>query len=427
LQQANKLANCAIYALRQSVVWFGRSSFHLEMVKNELQTELKENVHYTILHSQAGQSVLHKIAENFNAYQEGVSAFFRGENPIKPKLPHYRKKGGLHEITYPLQALKKKYDDDGYPLLGFPLGWDIKKLYGEDMHDIDYVWMPYPTNINPDNIVEVTISPQNGDLYAVFVYKTSSDIKALNYELALGIDHGVNNWLTCVPNSGKQGFIIDGKQLKAFNQLYHKEVSNAKTGKPEGFWSNHLDRLTGKRNRQMHDATNKAARVIINYCLKESIGNIVFGWNKGQSQRMEMGRKNKTLEYSLTLRYQNFATIPTGKLKERLKQLCSSHGICFHETEESYTSRSSFFDHDELHVFGEKPESWKASGKRTKRGLYVTGTARHISSDANGACNILKKVAHKIGISRKGRGQRAEGRRDKSLLMNVRTLDLDHS
>jgi len=399
LQQANKLANCAIYALRQSVIWFGRSNFHPEMVKNELQTELKENVHYTILHSQAGQSVLHKIAENFNAYQEGVSAFFRGENPIKPKLPHYRKKDGLHEITYPLQALKKKYDENGYPLLGFPLGWDIKKLYGEGMHDIDYIWMPYPTNINPENLVEVTISPQNGDLYAVFVYKTSSEIKALNYELALGIDHGVNNWLTCVPNTGKQGFIIDGKQLKAFNQLYHKEVSNAKTGKPEGFWSNHLDRLTGKRNRQMHDATNKAAKVIIDYCLKESIGNIVFGWNKGQSQRISMGRKNKTLEYSLTLRYQNFATITTGELKERLKQMCTQYGICFQKTEESYTSKSSFFDLDDFHVFGERPESWKASGKRTKRGLYVTALSFHISSDANGACNILRKIAVNIGIS----------------------------
>lgn len=139
----------------------------------------------------------------------------------------------------------------------------------------------------------------------------------------------------------------------------------------------------------MQDATNKAAKLIIDYCLKESIGNIVFGWNKGQSQRMEMGRKNN----------QNFATIPTGKLKERLKQMCTQCGIRFHETEESYTSKSSFFDNDDLHVFGERPESWKASGKRTKRGLYVTALGFHISSDANGACNILRKIAVNIGIS----------------------------
>ena len=103
---------------------------------------------------------------------------------------------------------------------------------------------------------------------------------------------------------------------------------------------------------------------------------------------MEMGRKNN----------QNFATIPTGKLKERLKQMCLRFGIRFHETEESYTSKSSFFDNDHLHVFGEKPKSWKASGQRTKRGLYVTSKGFHISSDANGACNILRKIAVNIGI-----------------------------
>lgn len=104
---------------------------------------------------------------------------------------------------------------------------------------------------------------------------------------------------------------------------------------------------------------------------------------------MSMGRKNN----------QNFATIPTGKLKERLKQMCEKHGIRFHETEESYTSQSSFFDNDDLHVFGERPESWKASGQRTKRGLYVTAQGNHISSDANGACNILRKIAVPLGIS----------------------------
>jgi|GEM_PF-4305989 len=34
------------------------------------------------------------------------------------------------------------------------------------MHSIDYIWMPYPTNINQSDIVEVTISPQGGELYA---------------------------------------------------------------------------------------------------------------------------------------------------------------------------------------------------------------------------------------------------------------------
>ncbi len=127
LKQANSLFNCAIFALRQSVIWFGRSNFHIEMVKNELQTEFKENPHYLMLYSQAGQSILHKVAENFSSYTEGVSAFFQGTNLNKPSLPGYRTKGGLFEFTFPAQALKKKYDEDGIAKIGLPLGWDIKK------------------------------------------------------------------------------------------------------------------------------------------------------------------------------------------------------------------------------------------------------------------------------------------------------------
>ncbi|MEH2447051.1 MAG: transposase [Nostoc sp.] len=40
----------------------------------------------------------------------------------------------------------------------------------------------------------------------------------------LGIDPGINNWLTCVSNVGTS-FIIDDKHLKSMNQYYNKRVS----------------------------------------------------------------------------------------------------------------------------------------------------------------------------------------------------------
>ena len=138
----------------------------------------------------------------------------------------------------------------------------------------------------------------------------------------------------------------------------------------------------------MHDAVNKAASYVIQYCLDEQIGTIVFGWNKGQKNASEMSRKNN----------QHFVSIPTGKLKERINQMCAWYGIEFVETEESYTSKTSFFDLDKLYVYGEKPVSWQSSGQRKKRGLYVTKKGFHISSDANGACNIMRKVAEKISL-----------------------------
>ncbi len=104
---------------------------------------------------------------------------------------------------------------------------------------------------------------------------------------------------------------------------------------------------------------------------------------------------------------QNFVQIPTAKLKERIKQLCEQYGIEFVETEESYTSQASFLDDDFLppaliNGGGEKPESWKPSGKRVKRGLYRSGDGNLINADCNGAANILRKVAATLGLCLKG-------------------------
>ena len=105
-----------------------------------------------------------------------------------------------------------------------------------------------------------------------------------------------------------------------------------------------------------------------------------------------MGKKNN----------QKFVQIPTGRLKGRIKQLCEQYGLEFVETEESYTSKASFLDSDVLPVFGAKPEGWKESGRRVKRGLYKSHDGIKINADCNGAANILRKVAAKLGIDLSG-------------------------
>ena len=192
----------------------------------------------------------------------------------------------------------------------------------------------------------------------------------LNQDNVLSIDHGLDNWLTCISNV-ETSFIVDGKHLKALNQWYNKRVATIKENKSQDFWCNLLDKITTKRNRQMGDAVNKAARIVINHCLKNNIGTIVFGLNKGQKQESSMGRKNN----------QKFVQIPTGKLKDRVEQLCEQYKIRFLETEESYTSKASNLDLDNIPVFGEKPEGWKPSGTRVKRGLYRCATGIELNAD----------------------------------------------
>lgn len=130
------------------------------------------------------------------------------------------------------------------------------------------------------------------------------------------------------------------------------------------------------------------ARQVIEHCLDNGIGTVVFGWNKGQKDSANMGAKTN----------QKFVQVPTARLKDRIKQLCEQYSIQFVETEESYTSKASFVDRDELPTFGEKPEGWQATGKRIKLGLYRIAQNWYINADCHGAANILRKVSMTLGL-----------------------------
>ncbi len=224
--------------------------------------------------------------------------------------------------------------------------------------------------------------PRSGYFDAVWICEGKPvEPVELDPDKALSIDPGLDNWLTCVDSLGN-AFIVDGKHLKSLNQWYNKRVATIKEGKPQGFWCRLLDRITGKRNRQMRNAVNKAARLVINHCLENGIGTLVFGWNKGQKQGSQMGRKTN----------QKFVSVPTARLKKRIQQLCEQYGIVFIEQEESYTSKASALNLDEIPVYGEKPEGWKQSGKRVKRGLYLSADGETINADCNGAWNIGRKA-----------------------------------
>ncbi|GAX36769.1 RNA-guided endonuclease InsQ/TnpB family protein [Nodularia sp. NIES-3585] len=368
--EANKLINCGIYYSRQ--YYFRTGKFPSQADLHKQIGTVQKNKHYQALYSDTAQQILTGVAESFKSFTSLLKGVKKGTVTQKPRLPNYRTPGGLALATFTGRSLKLK---DG--MIRFPLGSLVKAWFG-----IDSFYLPMPANLDFKSIREVRILPRNRCFYAEFVYQQNIKVIELDKSKVLGIDHGLNNWLTCVSNIGTS-FIVDGLHLKSLNQWYNKSVAKIKENKPQGFWSNRLAAITEKRHRQIRDAVNKAARIVINYCIDNKIGSIVFGWNTGQKDGADMGKKNN----------QKFVQIPTARLKNRIEQLCEQSGIDFIETEESYTSKASFLDSDELPTFGEKPEGWKSSGIRTERGLFKTATGIKINADCNGAANIVRKVA----------------------------------
>ncbi|NER86830.1 transposase [Moorena sp. SIO3A2] len=398
-EQANNLINCALYYARSkhykwlreqtesySVYWkedilkYGWKTYKCSTNYPELDKALKMNPHYKAMAAQSAQQTLKSVGESLKGYNQLVGAYYKG-NVDRPRLPRYRKKGGLAAVTFPKQALTYKNG----------LFWPSVSKESKPELLCDITLTP-PEFIDPDWVKEVTIRPYFGELWIDWVFDDGKQPVENNpnfdYSQAWSFDHGGDNWLTGVSTHGKS-LIIDGRKLKSMNQGYARLVAKYKAGKSDFYWDSNLDRVQRKRNNQMRDAINKAARFIVNRCLNDRIGNLVIGWNEGQKNNAKMGRRGN----------QNFVPIPTYRLIERLKQLCLEYGIKLTVTEESYTSKASYLDDDSLPKYGEKPTGWTPSGKRVKRGLYKASNGYLVNADCNAAANIARKVATQLGLN----------------------------
>jgi len=378
-QQSGKLYNTGVYFARQILFKTGRiltGKFDLVYEPSVAKSLLAQS-----MPSIPMQQTLMSVTETFRSFKQLRDLYIKGQLHFKPKPPNYLKGSKLFKVAYPNSSGQKPKLINNQ--LRFALGLTVKRWFG-----VAEFFLQMPTNIDYSKVKEFTILPKNGAFYLEMSYEVEKQKHELDINQALSIDLGTtDNLAACVDTLGNS-MLIDARALKAMNQLWNKKVSTRKEGKPESYWDNWLDRVTRKRNHQMRDGINKAVKLIINHCLTYQIGTLVVGWNEGFKANANMGRFHN----------QKFVQMPLGKLKDRLEQLCDLHGIRFEETEEAYTSKASYLDGDSLPKYGEKPEGWKASGRRIKRGLYQSSQGFLINADLNGAANILKKVARNLSL-----------------------------
>ena len=101
--------------------------------------------------------------------------------------------------------------------------------------------------------------------------------------------------------------------------------------------------------------------------MEHRIGTIVCGYNGDFKRSMNLGK----------ITNQQFTQISFGSLRETLKGLCERYGMKYIEQEESYTSKASCLDLDDIPVYHlEQPYTGAFSGKRVHRGLYQFADGR---------------------------------------------------
>ena len=364
---AKNLKNQAIYNVRQH--YFNNKKY---LSYNENYKILKNSENYKKLNSNMAQQILKEVDESFKSFFALLKLAKKGQYNGKIKLPNYLDKDGFTTLVIGFVRLK----DD---MLIVPYSNSFRKTHKE-------IAIKLPPVLKGKKIKEIRIIPKQHSRYfeIQYIYEVEEVQRELNKENVLGIDLGIDNLCTCVTNTGAS-FIIDGRKLKSINQYYNKinaKLQSIKDKQKIERTTLRQKRITRKRNNRINDYLSKAARTIVNYCLNNDIGKLVLGYNEDFQRNSNIGSINN----------QNFVNIPYGKLRDKLIYLCKLYGIEFKLQEESYTSKASFFDGDEIPIYDkENLQEYIFSGKRIKRGLYQTSTGKLINADCNGALNILRK------------------------------------
>lgn len=345
---SKNLYNSGLYAVRQH--YFEHKKFLNYVNLNNMFVEQKQQDYYK-LPAKVSQQTLKMVEQNFKSFFGSL----KSEKTKKVKIPKYLDKNSSFLTIWTNQAvsLKKK----GY-----------LKLSGTDVY--------IKTDI--DHINQVRVVPANNQLVVEILYEVrEKELKKDNGKYS-SIDLGINNLMTLSGNTTKP-IIINGKPLKSINQYYNKKKSEIqskletinKTKK-----SKKLNKLTNKRNNKINDYLHKSSKIIINHLVSKDICTLIVGYNQHWKQEINIGKKNN----------QNFVSIPYLKLLNMLEYKCKSEGINFVKNEESYTSKCSFIDGEEI------KKHTKYLGKRIKRGLFESASGKLINADLNGSLNILKKV-----------------------------------
>lgn len=349
---SKNLYNSALYTVRQH---YFENKKYLSWVNINNNFVKDKQVDYYALPCKVSQQTLKMVDQNMKSFFNAIKA-----KKSKAKLPKYLDKvKGRFVVTYTNQAIGKKALQNGYV-------------------ELSKTNIKIKTQVK--NVKQVRIVPQNNFIVVEVLYEVRPKPHDKSKEMYCGIDFGLNNLMTCSFQNDSP-LIINGKPLKSINWHYNKEKSRLQSlldGRKKT--SKRIQNITLKRNNRINDYLHKTTKIFVNYLVSKEINNVVIGYNKGWKQGINIGRVNN----------QNFVGIPYYKLLNMLTYKCEMKGISVIVTEESYTSKCSFLDDEDIC----KHEEYV--GKRIKRGLYKASDGRLINADVNGALNILKKVIGKF-------------------------------
>ena len=324
-----------------------------------MNRDFKTHENYKLTFSQPANCTLRLLDKNWKSYFKAIKDW--KQHPEKylgmPKLPKYLKKDGRYLWMIPNNQCHYDYEKGAVRL--------SNRLVN------DYEWKCRCLG----RLIQVRFVPRGSCYVMEIVYEIEvPDINRESKNIA-AIDLGVDNLITMTNNIGLKPIIINGKGIKSINQYYNKRLAKEKSslkirnGKD---WSRKLNTITFKRFQRIKNYMHNTSCYIVNWCIENNIDTLIVGKNDEWKQEKK--------------RMQNFIFIPYEMLLRQLKYKCENARIEYIETNESYTSGTSFLDDEEP-----VKQNYDKS-RRIQRGLFRSNSGLLVNSDINGSFQIMKKV-----------------------------------
>ena len=362
--KAKNLYNHGLYLYRQSYFEHKNNPDVPTLTWVDIDKSLRKQGHDDMraLPSKVANAVLKNLGENITSFWKLVRLKNSGKLAQKPKLPHYlHKTDGRYALSFNYQTFGNKRGTNNELFL-CPKGINL----------------PIPTKVT--NPKQVRIVPSRNNFIIEVIYDTEESAPKSTSKYAR-IDLGVDNFATVTFSTQNKPLIIKGLELKSINQGYNRLIAKAQEMLPETCkTSKSIHRLWSRRSWILRTKIHQMTAFLATLFDEMQIEKVFIGKNAGWKQKLPFGKKVK----------QRFTFLPYETFIEQLQYKCQLRGITVIVQEESYTSKASFLDNDDIPVYGET-DNPKFSGRRIKRGLYRAGNGQLINADVNGSYNIMRK------------------------------------
>lgn len=373
--KSKNLYNLSNYVIRQHYFenqkWIGQKELWNQLKKTECYNDFG--------HQSISNQVFRDIIENWISYFNSLKSFKKSPDSFKspPKIPRYKDKlKGRFQTCYVISgtspSISYSYSKTG-----------IIRFLGREKFEI-----PVPDYIKGKKIKECIIVPKLSHYSIIVNYEDKCEHIELDEKQFASIDLGINNLLTITNNIGLQPIVMNGRPIKSINQYYNKKLASLQSKLPPGqHQSTVTRRLTRKRNNKIKTECHRITKYVINYLLENKVKTLIIGKNIGWKDNINIGSVNN----------QKFVIIPFNMIISQLKYKFEQYGGIIKLQEESYTSKASFLDLDQIPTYSNQQETkYSFSGKRVRRGLYQSVDKHKINADVNGSYNIMRKAVPNI-------------------------------